>query len=234
MMQRWSRFRRLSGFERGIVLEAAAGLLISWLAVRLLGFRVCRSVFGKPLTGRNSWNSASGEANVLGVARRIAHLEAETATNLFFRTSCLEQSLALCRMLRHRGMNADLRIGARKRRTALRRMRGLSWMERFSTAAVPSICTSCHLSIPNPRWRRKRVERNRRHLRSQGRTSAKGASSERDAFSRVLRAGLERYVVRWCDRIRECGAADDAGIAERTAASESRWATLDYGGCAAR
>jgi hypothetical protein len=114
MMQRWRRFRRLSGFERGIVLEAAAGLLISWLAVRLLGFRVCRSVFGKPLAGRNSWNSASGEANALGVARRIAHLEAVTATNLFLRTSCLEQSLVLCRMLRHRGMNADLRIGARK------------------------------------------------------------------------------------------------------------------------
>jgi hypothetical protein len=114
MMQRFRRFRRLSGFERGIVLEAAAGLLVSWLAVRLLGFRVCRSVFEKPLASRNSWNSKSGGADVLGVARRIAHLEAVTATNLFFRTSCLELSLVLCRMLRQRGMNADLRIGARK------------------------------------------------------------------------------------------------------------------------
>src|SRR5690349_2283424 len=114
MMQRWRRFRRLSGFERGIVLEAAAGLLISWLAVRLLGFRLCRSVFEKQLAARNSWNSKSGEADVLGVARRIAHLEAVTATNLFFRISCLELSLVLCRMLRQRGMNADLRIGARK------------------------------------------------------------------------------------------------------------------------
>lgn len=114
MMQRWRRFRRLSGFERGIVLEAAAGLLISWLAVRLLGFRVCRAVFEKPLPARNSRHSKSGEADTLAVARRIAHLEAVTATNLFFRTSCLEQSLVLCRMLRSRGMNAELRIGARK------------------------------------------------------------------------------------------------------------------------
>jgi hypothetical protein len=124
MMQRFRRFRLLSGFERGIVLEAAVGLLISWLAVRLLGFRVCRSVFEKPLAGHNSWDSTSSEA--LGVARRIAHLEAVTASNLFFRTSCLEQSLVLCRMLRQRGMNADLRIGARKEAN---RFEAHAWVE---------------------------------------------------------------------------------------------------------
>jgi hypothetical protein len=123
MMQRWRRFRRLSGFERGIVLEAAATLLIAWLAVRLLGFRVCRSVFEKPLAARNS---KSGEADVLRVARRIAHLEAVTATNLFLRTSCLELSLVLCRMLRQRGMNADLRIGARKEAN---RFEAHAWVE---------------------------------------------------------------------------------------------------------
>ena len=126
MMQTWRRFRRLSGFERGIVLEAAAGLLISWMAVRLLGFRVCRAVFEKLLAARNSWNSKSGEADSLGVARRIAHLEAVTATNLFFRTSCLEESLVLCRMLRNRGISADLRIGARKEAN---RFEAHAWVE---------------------------------------------------------------------------------------------------------
>jgi hypothetical protein len=129
MMQTWQRFRRLSGFERGIVLEAAAGLLISWLAVRLLGFRFCRSVFEKPIAARNSTNSKSSksdEADVLGMARRIAHLEAVTAANLFFRTSCLELSLVLCRMLRQRGMNADLRIGARKEAN---RFEAHAWVE---------------------------------------------------------------------------------------------------------
>ena len=130
MMQTWQRFRRLSGFERGIVLQAAAGLLISWLAVRLLGFRVCKSVFENPLDGRNSWNSKPGEADALGLARRIAHLETVTATNLFFRTSCLEQSLVLYRMLRHRGMNADLRIGARKEAN---RFEAHAWVELVGT-----------------------------------------------------------------------------------------------------
>src|SRR5215469_7156517 len=112
MMRRWRRFRRLSRFERGIVLEAAAGLLIAWLAVRLLGFRICRAVFKD--AGTSARNSKALEANSLNIARRIAHLEAVTAVNLFFRASCLEQSLVLCRMLRRRSMNAAIRIGARK------------------------------------------------------------------------------------------------------------------------
>ena len=112
MMQRWRRFRRLSGFERGIVLEAATTLPFAWLAVRLLGFRICKSAFERQRI--IAWNSTFPKADALETARRIAHLEAVTAANLFLRTSCLEQSLALCRMLRRRGMNPGLRIGARK------------------------------------------------------------------------------------------------------------------------
>jgi hypothetical protein len=112
MMQRFRRFRRLRRFERGVVLEAVIGLPIAWLAVRLLGFRICRAIFEK--SRATEQDSKSPEPNVLGVARRIAHLEVVTAANLFFRTNCLEQSLVLCRMLRRRGLSADLRIGARK------------------------------------------------------------------------------------------------------------------------
>jgi hypothetical protein len=112
MMQRWRRFRRLSGFERGVVLEAASGLAIAWLVVRLLGSRICKSAFaGQRVIERNSEFS---KADVLDIARRIAHLEAVTAANLFFRASCLEQSLVLYRMLRRRGMHPGLHIGARK------------------------------------------------------------------------------------------------------------------------
>jgi len=124
MMQRFRRFRRLSGFERGIVLEAVIGLPIAWLAVRLLGFRICRAAFEEP--ARAARNSKALEAGTLDMARRIAHLEAVTATNLFFRTSCLEQSLVLCRMLRRRGMNAGLRIGARKEED---RFEAHAWVE---------------------------------------------------------------------------------------------------------
>jgi len=112
MMQRFRRFRRLSGFERAVVLEAVTALPIAWLAVRLLGFRICRAAFEEP--ARAARNSRFLETDTLNIAKRIARLEAVTAANLFFRTSCLEQSLVLCRLLRRRGINAGLRIGARK------------------------------------------------------------------------------------------------------------------------
>ena len=112
MMQRFRRFRRLSGFERGVVLEALIALPVAWLAVRLLGFRVCRGAFEE--RARAARNSSFFETDTLNIAKRIARLGAVTASNVFFRTSCLEYSLVLCRLLRRRGMNATLRIGARK------------------------------------------------------------------------------------------------------------------------
>ncbi len=39
MIERFARFQRLSSFERGVVLEAAGGLLATWLGLRLIGFR---------------------------------------------------------------------------------------------------------------------------------------------------------------------------------------------------
>ena len=112
MMQRFRRFRRLSGFERGVVLEALIALPVAWLAVRLLGFRVCRGAFEE--RARAARNSSFLETDTLNIAKRIARLGAVTASNLVFRTSCLEHSLVLCRLLRRRGMNPTLRIGARK------------------------------------------------------------------------------------------------------------------------
>ena len=38
-MELWQRFWRLSGYERGVVLEATGGLLATWLGLRLAGFR---------------------------------------------------------------------------------------------------------------------------------------------------------------------------------------------------
>ena len=112
MMQRFRRFRRLSGLERAVVLEALIALPVAWLGVPLLGFRVCRGAFEQ--RARAARNSSFLETDTLNIAKRIARLEAVTASNLFFRTSCLEQSLVLCRLLRRRGMKATLRIGARK------------------------------------------------------------------------------------------------------------------------
>ena len=123
-MWRWRRFRRLSGFERGVVLEAAVELPIAWLGVRLLGFRLCEAAFQKPRIASRETKLPTAET--LDVARRIAHLRAATAASLFFRTGCLEQSLVLRGMLRSRGMNPELRIGARKKAN---RFEAHAWVE---------------------------------------------------------------------------------------------------------
>ena len=141
MMQRWRRFRRLSGFERGIVLEAATTLPFAWLAVRLLGFRICKSAFERQRI--IAWNSTFPKADALETARRIAHLEAVTAANLFLRTSCLEQSLALCRMLRRRGMNPGLRIGARKEAN---RFEAHAWVELDGTVVDGGAAEHLHFA----------------------------------------------------------------------------------------
>ena len=82
MMERWHRFWRLSGFERGVVIEATGGLLATWLGLRLAGFRRWKSALG--------WLSPSANAiaPLLGASCKksvqvIARMEAAAARNLF-------------------------------------------------------------------------------------------------------------------------------------------------------
>ena len=111
MMKLLHRFLRLNGSERRIVLEAAAALPATWLAVHVSGFSICKAALAHGIAAENP------AANVLGAlerAQKIARLESATARSLFFRATCLEQSLVLCWMLRRRGMSPLLRVGARK------------------------------------------------------------------------------------------------------------------------
>ncbi|MFZ3216980.1 MAG: lasso peptide biosynthesis B2 protein [Candidatus Acidiferrales bacterium] len=130
MSERWRRFRRLSGYERGIVLEAAGGLLATWLGLRLAGFRRWKSALG--------WlgPSANAAGQLPAAARKesaevIARLCAAAARNFFCATNCLEQSLVLWWLLRRRGIAAELRIGARKEQE---RFEAHAWVEVDSAA----------------------------------------------------------------------------------------------------
>jgi len=113
MIERWKRFRRLSDFERGIVLEATGGLLATWTGLRLIGFRRWErvlAVFAPPAHTTVPAQSASVDESALLIAR----MQEAAARNLFFRANCLEQSLVLWWLLQRRGIDAALRIGARK------------------------------------------------------------------------------------------------------------------------
>jgi hypothetical protein len=125
MMELWERFWRLSGYERGIALEAAGGLLATWLGLRLTGFRRWKNVLARlapPVNTTADQRTASQEES----AELIARMEAAAARNVFFRTNCLEQSLVLWWLLRRRGISAELRIGARKE---FERFEAHAWVE---------------------------------------------------------------------------------------------------------
>jgi hypothetical protein len=113
MIERWKRFRRLSAFERGVVLEATGGLLSTWIGLRLIGFRRWERVLAVFAPTVNTTGPAQG-ASVQKSALLVARMQEAAARNLFFRANCLEQSLVLCWLLRRRGIDAVLRIGARK------------------------------------------------------------------------------------------------------------------------
>lgn len=140
MMERWRKFWRLSGFERGLVLEAGAGLLVIWLGLRLAGFRRWKSVL--------TWlaPSANAPTHLQAASRKqcadtIARMSAAAARNLFFATNCLENSLVLWWLLRGRGIAAELRIGARKK---LERLEAHAWVELDSQVLNDAGEEHCH------------------------------------------------------------------------------------------
>src|SRR5580700_8903956 len=113
MIERWKRFWRLSALERGVVLEATGGLLATWIGLRLIGFRRWERVLAVFAPTVNTTGPAQG-ASLQESALLVARMLEAAARNLFFRANCLEQSLVLGWLLRRRGIDAALRIGARK------------------------------------------------------------------------------------------------------------------------
>jgi hypothetical protein len=113
MIERYNQFRRLSAFERGVVVEAAGGLLATWLGLRLIGFRRWERVLAVFAPSANAAALVPG-ASDRESALLIARTEAAAARNVLFQPNCLEQSLVLWWLLRRRGIAAEVRIGARK------------------------------------------------------------------------------------------------------------------------
>lgn len=110
-LQSWKTFWALSRAERAIAREAAVGLTITHIALRLLGFGRWKNIVTRRITaptGRIARFSPQVSAH------RILQLETAVARNLFFATNCLERSLVLWSLLRRRGFPADVRFGARK------------------------------------------------------------------------------------------------------------------------
>jgi Transglutaminase-like superfamily len=112
-MEIWRRFWRLSGFERLAVIEAAAALSLTWLGLRIAGFRRWKAIAERH-TLRSEPKSAWNRDAKVQMGKEVARMAAAAARYLPFRTNCLEQSFVLCWLLERRGIAADLKMGARK------------------------------------------------------------------------------------------------------------------------
>jgi hypothetical protein len=132
-METWRSFRRLSGCERTIALDAALAHSITLVGLRLTGFRRWKSVMDR-WSHANSNDSPPNRASNLNSVEEISRLAAATARHLPFPTNCLEQSLVLCWLLKRRGISADLRIGARKEAD---RFEAHAWVEVAGLAVDP-------------------------------------------------------------------------------------------------
>jgi hypothetical protein len=136
-METWHRFWRLSGFERGVVLEAAGTLVATWVGLRLTGFRRWQAALAWLAPSRAAYNT---EQSLVNSARAVARMEQSAANHLFFRANCLEQSLALWWLLSRRRIAAELRIGARK---DAGRFEAHAWVE--SSGVVLNDTSESHL-----------------------------------------------------------------------------------------
>ena len=141
IMDRWNSFLRLSGFERGVAIEALAGLAATWVGLRLAGFRHWKNALEWLAPRATRSEARATNASLAECAQVIARMQAAAARNLFFTTNCLEQSLVLWWLLRLRGIASELRVGARKDSGRLcprcSRPRSCSW----SLASIIAECS---------------------------------------------------------------------------------------------
>lgn len=110
-METWRRFAALPAPERRLVREAARRLTSTWFGLRVGGFLRMRQRAERPKRLDDSRPLIAEQQ--LEVARTIARAEGSAARHLFFSPNCLVQSLTLLAMCRSRGIDAQLRVGAR-------------------------------------------------------------------------------------------------------------------------
>jgi len=108
-MNRWQRFRRLPQAEQGLFLAALFWLPLTSLSLGLVGVRrTVRLLERLGGAGRRA-EQDDAAAHALTAARMVR----AAARHGLVRATCLPCSLTLWRLLRRRGIPAELRIGTR-------------------------------------------------------------------------------------------------------------------------
>jgi hypothetical protein len=113
LTEKWRRFRRLPSDERDLVLRAMVLLPLTGIGLRVMGFRRWKELielFSLPALPLQA-SKPAGQIDVTGRitrAVRSAELHGPSQPN------CLKRSMVLWWLLRRKGINGELHIGARK------------------------------------------------------------------------------------------------------------------------
>lgn len=111
-MNSWRAFWRFRTDLRGLALESAGVLTLTWLGLRSFGFRRWQKLLTRMMPAAPAAGQIS--ESELDRCRAIARIERSVARRLPFQSNCLDQSVALWWMLRRRGVAAQIQIGGRR------------------------------------------------------------------------------------------------------------------------
>lgn len=111
----WFRqWQSLKPWEQRTLFRMAVLFPLIWLGLRLLGFKRMQRLAQPEISFARPPRLPRGyQAD--GYAQRCAELSAIAGRHGLYRANCLHQSLVLCRLLRGRGLKAQLRVGVKPR-----------------------------------------------------------------------------------------------------------------------
>ena len=109
-METWSAFQRLDRADRRLAIQAVVVLSVTRIGLRLTGLRRWKSL----VIRLSPQPTSPGSVPRIADARKIARIQEGVLRHLSWHANCLERSLALWWQLGRRGIESDLRIGARK------------------------------------------------------------------------------------------------------------------------
>ncbi len=110
---KWRRYRRRPPEDRRLILRAALILPLTEIGLRLFGFRRWKQLiekFSRPAPAPQSLPADLQRETALRAARAVRSVELHGPAS----PNCLERSMTLWWLLRHEGVDPELRIGARK------------------------------------------------------------------------------------------------------------------------
>ena len=128
MGRRWKALRHMRRHERLLLLEATTSLFAVWISVQVSGYAKTRSMLARR---SRTWFvgtvRSGGDKSIEETIAEVARAVAISSHYAPFSATCLHRTLTLWWMLRRRGIDSVVRIGAAQTEQG---MAAHAWLER--------------------------------------------------------------------------------------------------------